>query len=99
VTIPNKLVIIDTVKVMDNTSVLFEIQNIGKNDFIIDTVIVDCFCAKILWPKTKLKKSDNTFIEVTFIKNNHGPFQHNIYVYGNTKDSPIMLTLQGDVYD
>ncbi len=75
----------------------YTFTNTGNHQLIIYRVTASCGCTEVEWPEKIIRpgKSDN--IMITYDAAHRGRFRKTVYVYANTKSSPIILTLEGTV--
>ncbi len=76
---------------------IFKLQNVGGQDLLISKVKAGCNCTVPSWTKNPIKTGEWAEITAKYDNSDFGFFQKNISVYCNTKDSPIVLTIQGKV--
>lgn len=76
----------------------FEVTNIGKADLLITNVHTSCGCAASDWSKIPIEPREKGFVKVTFNPENRpGNFNKSITVNNNSNESPILLSIKGNV--
>jgi hypothetical protein len=73
------------------------LKNIGKNDLIVNNVIVDCKCTTANWSKNALKKHQNGFIKISYNAGTRGTFYKTIIVKSNGLTANQSITIKGFV--
>lgn len=80
----------------DGTRV-FEFTNTGAIPLVLVNVAASCGCTVVEWAKQPIKPGDSGKISVKYNTNIVGPFHKAVRVFSNAKNSPVMLTIKGDV--
>ncbi len=75
----------------------FVFKNTGKADLIIKNVSSSCGCTVPTWPKAPIKKRKKGTIKVKYDTKRLGSFYKTITIYSNAKNSPITLTISGNI--
>lgn len=76
----------------------FVIENKGKSDLILESVIASCGCTVAKWDKKPVQSGKSAEIEVTFNSANKFGTQHkNITIKSNAVPDTKMLTLKCEV--
>lgn len=75
----------------------FHFTNLGNTPLIIYNVETSCGCTTPQWPKHPVKSGKSGEVKVTYNADFPGMFHKTIKVYYNGKDSPVTLTIKGDV--
>ena len=77
--------------------VAYTFTNTGTHPLIIHRVTASCGCTEVEWPEKLIRPEKTGTITVTFDAAHQGQFRKTVYVYANTKNSPIILALEGTV--
>ena len=75
----------------------YNFTNTGTHPLIIYRVTASCGCTEVEWPEKMIRPEKTGTITVTYDAAHQGQFRKTVYVYANTKNSPIELTLKGTV--
>lgn len=75
----------------------FVFTNTGKEPLIISNVRSSCGCTTPKWTKEPVKKRKDGSIQVRYNTRIVGNFRKSITVYSNAKNSPVRLTITGNV--
>ena len=75
----------------------FTITNTGDYPFVIYHVSTSCGCTGVEWEKRPIEPGKTTTISVEMTPDETGYFSKTIDVYGNIKESPLRLTINGNV--
>lgn len=110
---PDKLRIVDLLKTtvvfdtlyMDLGSLIYNqpekatyrFSNTGTHPLIIYRVTAPCGCTEVEWPDKVINPEKTGTITVTYDAATPGQFRKTVYVYANTRNSPIILALEGMV--
>jgi hypothetical protein len=86
-----------TLKYQGNGTFEFIFKNTGKAPLIIKTVQTSCGCTTPDWTKEPVPPKGKGKVIATFDTQRVGPFVKTIKVYANAKNSPIELTIRGEV--
>jgi hypothetical protein len=78
-------------------NIIFKFRNIGKKPLIIKNVKPSCGCTVPEWPKGRIKPNETSEIKISFNAKSLGYFAKNITIFYNGKDSPVELTIKGEV--
>lgn len=76
---------------------IYNFTNTGTHPLIIYRVTATCGCTEVKWPEKVIRPEKTGAITVTYDAAHQGRFRKTVYVYANTKNSPIILTLEGTV--
>lgn len=93
---------IDLGKLKQNSpkDTIFIIENIGDKYLFIQNVETSCGCTTPVWTKEPVAPGKIGELKVTYDAKYPGRFHKTITVFTNTEDSPIELTITGEVeYD
>ena len=74
-----------------------KIQNTGDAPFKIHDVEVSCDCTTVGYNKGAVTPNKALELEITQIAEDMGEFFRVVYIYGNTEQSPLTITLEGEV--
>ncbi|KQC02755.1 DUF1573 domain-containing protein [Pedobacter sp. Hv1] len=80
-----------------NVSAVFEFSNTGNNALIIKEVTTSCGCTVSEWPKVPIKPNESGEIKIVYDAKDPGRFNKTVTVIYNGKDSPLELTIRGEV--
>ncbi|MCD6597205.1 MAG: DUF1573 domain-containing protein [Bacteroidales bacterium] len=75
----------------------FTFTNPGQTPLLILDVKTTCGCTVPKWPEKPVKPGKKGEIIVTFDTSHPGVFSKTIFVSYNGKDSPVKLTIRGEV--
>ena len=75
----------------------FNFTNKGKAPIILNDVKTSCGCTTPEWTRTPVAPGEKGIIKVTYNTNNVGAFAKSITVSSNAKNSPVVLTIKGNV--
>lgn len=75
----------------------FEFVNTGKSDIIINNVSTSCGCTTPEWPRQPIPSKGRAVIKVKYDSNRIGNFSKTITVYSNAKNSPVVLSIRGQI--
>ncbi len=80
-----------------SVSTVFEFSNKGDNALIINEVTTSCDCTVSEWPKAPIKPNESGEIKIVYDAKYPGHFNKMVTVNYNGKDSPLQLTIRGEV--
>lgn len=86
-----------TVKQGSDVSFDFVFKNTGKADIVITNVQASCGCTTPEWTKQPVQKKKEGTIKVRYDSNRLGAFTKTITVTSNAKNSPLVLTIKGNI--
>jgi len=75
----------------------FTFTNSGKTPLILSNVRSSCGCTIPVWTKDPIQPKGKGSIKVQYNTANVGTFQKSITVISNAKNSPVILTIKGNV--
>ena len=75
----------------------FTFTNRGKTPLILSNVRSSCGCTIPVWTKDPIQPKGKGSIKVQYNTANVGTFQKSITVISNAKNSPVILTIKGNV--
>lgn len=75
----------------------YTFTNTGTHPLIIYRVTASCGCTEVEWPEKIIRPGKTGTITITYDAAHQGRFRKTVYVYANTKTSPIILALEGTV--
>ncbi|MCQ2973573.1 MAG: DUF1573 domain-containing protein [Bacteroidales bacterium] len=75
----------------------FEFVNTGKEDLIISNVSTSCGCTTPEWSKQPIPCKGKGVIKVKYDSSRIGSFSKSITVFSNAKNSPVVLSIKGNV--
>lgn len=76
----------------------FEFVNTGKAPLIINNVSTSCGCTTPSWPREPVPSKGRAVIKVKYDSNRIGNFSKTITVYSNATNSPVVLSIKGNVH-
>jgi len=88
-----------TLKKGADCTVDFVFRNTGKADLVITNVKTSCGCTTPTYTQAPVAKKDQGTITVKYDSNRLGSFNKTITVTSNAKNSPIILTIKGQIED
>lgn len=86
-----------TVTQGDETIHEFVFKNTGKAPLVLNNVRASCGCTVPNWSKKPVKQKEKASVKVRYDSNRIGAFTKSITVMSNAKNSPIHLTIKGEV--
>lgn len=75
----------------------FEFTNTGKQPLVLTNVVASCGCTVVEWAKEPIKPGEKGSITVKYNTAIVGPFHKTIRVFSNSKVSPVLLTIKGEI--
>ena len=75
----------------------FVFKNTGKKALVLTNVKSSCGCTIPTWPRNPIEKKKKKSIKVKYDTKRQGKFHKTITVYSNATNSPITLTIRGEV--
>lgn len=75
----------------------FEFVNTGKNPLIISNVSTSCGCTTPEWTRQPVQSKERGVIKVKYDSSRIGNFSKTITVYSNAENSPVVLSIRGNV--
>ncbi len=75
----------------------FKFTNKGKAPIVLNDVKASCGCTVPEWTRTPVAPGEKGTIKVTYNTNNQGAFAKSITVNSNAINSPLVLTIKGNV--
>ena len=76
---------------------VFTIQNTGNSPLLIQQVATSCGCTVPIWTKRPIQIGQSGEIAVTYDAKYPGRFHKTITVFANVEDSPLQLSIAGEV--
>lgn len=76
---------------------IFEFTNPGKTPLVISEVETSCGCTAANWTKQPVKPGKSGQVTVKYHAAFPGVFQKTVTVHYNGKDSPVQLSIKGQV--
>ena len=86
-----------TMKQGSDVSFDFVYKNTGKAPLIITNVKKSCGCTTPEWSKEPLKKRKTNVIKVIYDSKRIAHFNKTITVYSTAKNSPIVISIEGNI--
>lgn len=80
-----------------NVFTIFKFLNVGKKPLLIYRAVTNCGCTVVECYKGIIKPNECGKIKVIYDAKFPGRFNKSVTVFYNGKDSPIKLTIKGDV--
>ncbi len=90
-------VVLDGLKVNEDSSCSFVLKNTGENPLIIQTVKTTCGCTVPVWDKQPIQPGSETTIDVQVTPEQSGYFQKTINVFCNVPSESVRLSIKGSV--
>ena len=91
---------LDNIEYKSNGEFYFKFFNVGENPLHIESVDLSCSCLGGEWPKEEINPNDSAYIKIHRDTGRIGEFREMIRVHYNGKDSPVTVSLSGNViYD
>ena len=75
----------------------FNFTNNGKTPLVLNDVKASCGCTVPEWTRTPIAPGEKGTIKVTYNTNNQGAFSKSITVNSNAINSPLILSIKGNV--
>ncbi len=75
----------------------FKFSNSGNTPLIIRNVTTSCGCTVPEWPKKPVKPGETASLKVNYDTSKPGVFRKTITVFFNGVDSPVVLSIRGEV--
>jgi hypothetical protein len=75
----------------------FNFTNKGKTPLVLNDVKASCGCTVPEWTRTPIAPGEKGTIKVTYNTNNQGAFSKSITVNSNAINSPLILSIKGNV--
>lgn len=85
------------INIKKSVCAVFEFSNTGKNPLLIKEVTTSCGCTVPEWYKGIIKPNESGEIKIIYDAKYPGRFNKTVTVFYNGKDSPIKLTIKGEV--
>jgi hypothetical protein len=76
---------------------IVEFTNIGKLPLVLSNVSPSCGCTVAEWTKDPVKPGEKGSITIKYNTNLVGPFHKSVRVFSNSKVSPTMIIIKGEV--
>lgn len=81
----------------DDCTYEFKFKNTGKEPLILSNCQSSCGCTAPHCPKEPIAPGGSAFIKVKYDSNRIGIFNKTVTVTSNAKNSPVTLTIKGNV--
>lgn len=75
----------------------FDINNIGKNNLILQDVKTSCGCITVSYNQAPIRPKGTGKVEVLYHATSEGVFNKTIRIFCNTPNSPLFLNITGEV--
>lgn len=75
----------------------FVLTNTGNNLLVIQDITTSCSCTKVEFSKEPIRPGGTLKVKVIYEAEQKGYVNKSVKVYCNTKDSPVRLTVKGNV--
>ncbi len=82
-----------------NCSVDFVFKNTGKADLIISNVRASCGCTTPTYTQAPVTRKTTGTVTVKYDSNRIGTFNKSITVTSNAKNSPVIISIRGQVVE
>lgn len=93
--IEKKIIDLGYIKMHQHYTDSIRITNIGNESWTIDEIETSCECIQVKTDKQRIAPSESVYLIITLRPEELGEFERYIYVYGNIKESPLEITIQG----
>lgn len=97
VQIEEKTIDFGKIHTSDTVVATFKIKNIGQEDLIISDVKASCGCTVPSWTSEPILTGEKAEVLLSYDISDVGLFQKSVSVFCNTKESPIILLIRGQV--
>ncbi len=97
ITFENTVYDFGTVTQGDETIHEFVFKNTGKAPLVLNNVRATCGCTVPDWSKKPVMKREKSSVKVRYDSRRIGAFTKSITVMSNAKNSPVHLTIKGEV--
>ena len=95
--VPVTQVDLGTLKMGEEKSTSFTINNVGHQPLVIYDVVASCGCTKVEYDKKPVLPNKKTTIEVVYTAEEEGVFNKTITVYCNAAESPLKFKIKGNI--
>lgn len=75
----------------------FVFKNTGKEPLVLTNVKTSCGCTVPTWPRKPIERKKDGTIKIKYDTKRQGAFTKTITVFSNASNSPVQLTIRGDV--
>ncbi len=93
----NKEIQLDNIKAGKKQAMTFKLKNTGNTALVISDVKTSCGCTNADWEREPIEKGKRTTISAEITLDETGYFSKTLSVYCNVENSPIILTVKGNV--
>lgn len=93
----NKEIQLDNIKAGKKQAMTFKLKNTGNTALVISDVKTSCGCTNADWEMKPIEKGKSTTISADITLDETGYFSKTLSVYCNVENSPIILTVKGNV--
>ncbi|NCB70120.1 MAG: DUF1573 domain-containing protein [Bacteroidia bacterium] len=93
----NKEIQLDNIKAGKKQAMTFKLKNTGNTALVISDVKTSCGCTNADWEREPIEKGKSTAISADITLDETGYFSKTLSVYCNVENSPIILTVKGNV--
>ena len=93
----NKEIQLDNIKAGKKQAMTFKLKNTGNTALVISDVKTSCGCTNADWEREPIEKGKSTTISAEITLDETGYFSKTLSVYCNVENSPIILTVKGNV--
>jgi hypothetical protein len=93
----NKEIQLDNIEAGKKQAMTFKLKNIGNTALVISDVKTSCGCTNADWEREPIEKGKSTAISAEITLDETGYFSKTLSVYCNVENSPIILTVKGNV--
>lgn len=80
-----------------NGDCVFSFKNTGTSPLVLNDVVTSCGCTAVNWPKNPVMAGDTASIIVKYDTKRAGSFNKSVIVKSNADNTPITLTIKGNV--
>lgn len=93
----NKEIQLNNIKAGKKQAMTFKLKNTGNTALVISDVKTSCGCTNADWEREPIEKGKSTAISAEITLDETGYFSKTLSVYCNVENSPIILTVKGNV--
>jgi hypothetical protein len=80
-----------------NAEYEFEFRNTSRNPVSITNVKTDCNCSSSEWTKGEIARRNTGYVKIKYDTREIGEFREYVYVYASDSDTPLQLSVKGEV--
>jgi hypothetical protein len=88
---------LETIQKGSAKTISVPIKNIGESPFVIFDTQASCGCTHISYEKKPIMPDSTTVLKIKYNADDMGHFNKTVSVYGNMKDSLLVIRLKGNI--